>query len=240
MADGDGQCIGLVARRRVGQPQQPLHHLHHLRLLGAAVAGHRDLDLLGRVLARAKPRARTRRERDAARVPEHERGARIPRAEHRLERRDLGPERRDRARELALQMRQPLAERLTPRADRSAADAAQRAALDRDDAVARRIGARVYPQYPHSTPQSERPGRVYRRRAPTQRPQAGRRRRRRAARRSRAKSGWRGFAAPGPAKTWRSCPLRRSRSSRRPRRRPRARRGPRRASASAGPAGRPA
>ena len=77
VADGDRQRVGGVVRRRHrGQPEQQLDHLLHLRLVGAAVADDRALDLGRRVLEDRHAGLDRRQHRDAARVPELQRAAR--------------------------------------------------------------------------------------------------------------------------------------------------------------------
>ena len=60
----------------VGEAEQQLHHLLHLRLLGAAVADDGALDLGRRVLDDRQPGLDRREHRDAARVPQLQRAAR--------------------------------------------------------------------------------------------------------------------------------------------------------------------
>ena len=59
------------------EPQQQLHHLLHLRLLGAAVADDRELDLGRRVFDDRQPGLNGREHGDAARVPQHERASHV-------------------------------------------------------------------------------------------------------------------------------------------------------------------
>ena len=69
---GDGGCV---------EPEQQLDHLLHLRLLGAAVADDRTLDLGRRVLDDRQAGLGGGEQRDAARVPELERAAHVARVE---------------------------------------------------------------------------------------------------------------------------------------------------------------
>ena len=74
VADGAGERIGGVGRRRAGQLQQPPHHLLHLRLGRLAVADHRLLHLAGGVLVHRQAGQHRGRDRRAARLPEQQRG----------------------------------------------------------------------------------------------------------------------------------------------------------------------
>src|SRR5262249_33268672 len=82
VADRDRNGVGRVVRRRGGrQPEQRLHHLSHLRLLGAAEADDRAFDLRRRVLDDRDARRRRGEQRDAARVAEAQRAPDVLRVE---------------------------------------------------------------------------------------------------------------------------------------------------------------
>jgi hypothetical protein len=79
-----------AARRRV-EPEQQLHHLLHLLLLGAAVADDRALDLGRRVLDDGQPGLHGGQHRHAARVPELERAAHVAGVKEVLDGHAVGP-----------------------------------------------------------------------------------------------------------------------------------------------------
>ena len=102
MADGDGERVGgVVRRRRLRQAEKQLHHLLHLVLLGAAVADDRALDLGRRVLDDRKPGFDRRQHRHAARVSELQRAAGVRGVKQVLDGHAVGPA-------LAQQRRQPV------------------------------------------------------------------------------------------------------------------------------------
>ena len=86
VADRQGQRVGGVGRsRRLGQPQQPGDHRAHLRLVGAAAAGDRGLDLAGRVQRDREPAAGGDQQRDAAGLGRAHHGADVVLAEDPLD-----------------------------------------------------------------------------------------------------------------------------------------------------------
>ena len=70
----------------VGQLQEPGHHLLHLVLAGGAVAGDRELHLVGAVVHDRYPGAPGEREREPARLAHRHGGARVHLEEHPLDR----------------------------------------------------------------------------------------------------------------------------------------------------------
>jgi hypothetical protein len=82
MADGDGQRVcGIVRRRHDGEPQNQLHHLLHLVLLGAPVADDCAFDFGGRVFDNRQASLDGREHCDAARMTQLERAPDIVRVE---------------------------------------------------------------------------------------------------------------------------------------------------------------
>ncbi len=77
MAERGGERVGGVGADIAGRRQQPPHHEGDLRLVGPAGADQGFLDRRRRIFRDAKPRARTRRERHAARLAERQGRARI-------------------------------------------------------------------------------------------------------------------------------------------------------------------
>ena len=92
VADGDGQRVGGVVRRRQrGQSEQQLHHLLHLVLLGAAVTDHGALDLGGRVFDDRHAGLHRGQHRHAARMTKLQRAADVHGVEQILDRDAVGP-----------------------------------------------------------------------------------------------------------------------------------------------------
>jgi hypothetical protein len=102
-AEGDGERVGSVAGRRRREGEQTSHHRLHLSLLGGAAAGHGELDLLRRQLGDRDAASCDRRERDSARLPQHQRRAHAATGEDALDGGEFRSMLGDDARDLAVQ-----------------------------------------------------------------------------------------------------------------------------------------
>ena len=134
------------------EPEQQLHHLLHLRLLGAPVADHRALDLGRRVLDDRHAGLDRRQHRDAARVPELQRAAHVDGVEQVLDGDAVGPAVARAASVSSRWMRrEPVGERgAGPARDGAAADQPVAAAVALDAAVAGALRAGVDAEDPHA------------------------------------------------------------------------------------------
>ena len=87
VAHRERERIGGVGRAgHLAQAEEPRHHLLHLSLAGAAVAGDRELHLVGAVLHHRDVLAARDREREPARLPHRHRGAGVHLEQHPLHR----------------------------------------------------------------------------------------------------------------------------------------------------------
>ena len=153
VANRDGERIGRVVRLRDRvEAQQHLHHLRDLRLLGAAVADDGALDLRGRVFDHHHAGLDRGEHRDAARVPELQRAARVDRVENVFDGDALGPVLGEQRRELAVDDRQLIGKRgAGPGAHGAAPNQLMTAAVAVDAAVTGAVRAGVDAEDPHAS-----------------------------------------------------------------------------------------
>ena len=144
VANGDGECVGRVGRRRGRGRQQHPHHHRHLPLFRVARADNGLLDQVGGIFGHRQAGKRQGRERDPARLAQLQRRLRVPVDECLLDRRLMRPLAFDEPGQQAMDRRQPLGERSRRVGlDRAAANEAEPRAGSLDHAPARRAQAGV-------------------------------------------------------------------------------------------------
>jgi hypothetical protein len=87
VGDRDRECVGGIGLHGFVHVQQDADHVLHLFLAGVALADHRLLDRVGRVLADRQPVPDHRADRRAPRLPQLQRGVGVFGHEHALDRR---------------------------------------------------------------------------------------------------------------------------------------------------------
>ena len=153
MADGHGQRIGgVVRRRRGGQTEEQLHHHLHLRLLGAAVADDGALHFGGRVFHHFAPGLDRGEHGHAAGVPQLQGAAGVDRVKEVFDGDAVGARGGQEARELAVDPGQPLGQRVTGRRrDGAAGNEPVAPTVGLDAPIAGALGAGVDAEDPHAS-----------------------------------------------------------------------------------------
>src|SRR5574340_407637 len=77
VTDGDRKCIGAVGLHAALQPEQDLHHVLHLQLVGAALAGEREFHFAGRVFVKRQVRRQRGADGSRARLTQFQRAVGI-------------------------------------------------------------------------------------------------------------------------------------------------------------------
>ena len=154
MADGDGKCVRRVVGARNGfELQKPLDHIHHLPLLGEAVADDRLLDLHGRVFEKRHSALGRRAEDDAAPVRDGDAGGDVVGEEQLLDRDRIGLELRDQLLHVALDLHETRGQRKPRlRGNRTVAKHLRPAGLRLDQAEADNGDTGVNAEYSHDHP----------------------------------------------------------------------------------------
>src|SRR5690348_4731669 len=153
MTDRHCERVGGVVRRGGGiEAKEQLHHPLHLRLLRAPVADDGALHLGGCVLDDLAARFDGGEHRDAARVPQLQRAARVGRMKQVLDGHAIGAAGRQMTRKLAVNARETLGEAVAgERRDRSAGNKVMSAAVRLHAPEAGALGAGIDAEDSHAS-----------------------------------------------------------------------------------------
>ena len=145
-------CVGGIDRpERLVDADEGLHHLLHLLLVGAAVAGNGALDLVRGIFDHITTTRRSLGHHDAARLPDRHRGADIHLEEDALDGHDLGRELVEQGTDIALELGEPDRKRQVCRGpDDPGGDGSGPGATLLDAAVTTARQTRIDPQNEHT------------------------------------------------------------------------------------------
>ena len=133
-----GEGVGRVGRLRdLAEVEQPRHHHLHRGLVGATVARHRQLHLVGAVQRDGNTHPRGRHEREPARLADRHRGANVGLEQHALHRDRRRPRVGDQRTQLVVEREEPERQRVVGGSpDDAAPERTGLVVLPCDDAVA--------------------------------------------------------------------------------------------------------